>query len=398
MLSRQRLALWLLPLGIATGVGTAVNLPALLPAGSDPVPVLPQMTPAQVLELVHNSNVTSGSGDITMTARLGLPDLGSLGGPATSPGSVMGLLSGTHTAHVWVGDGEHVRVALDAPSAETDWIRNGSDLWAWDSSAQQVRHTTVQPDTPDGTGKPAHADKGGTIPPMDPATAADQVLAQVTPTTDVSVRTPGYVAGRPVYELVVKPRSDHSTVDSVQISVDATTGMPLALQVRAKGSPDPAYEVAYTSISFDQPPAATFAFTPPPGVTVTEVSSPADLLPVSTWNTRHRGGAGNGTPGTTPPPADGSTGPADGTSSAPAAVEPSARTVGEAWDSVMVVSGMPVNGQLRNLLNNAPAVTLDDGSQARLISTRLVNLLYLPDGRIVLGAVDVDALKAAAGS
>ncbi len=346
---------------------------------------------------MHSSNVTSGSGDITMTARLGLPDLGSLGGPATSAGSVMGLLSGTHTAHVWVGDGQHVRVALDAPSAETDWIRNGSDLWAWDSSAQQVRHTTAEPDTGDGAkaGDKTGAHQG-TIPPMDPATAADQVLAQVTPTTDVSVRTPGYVAGRPVYELVVKPRSEHSTVGSVQISVDATTGMPLALQVLAKGSTDPAYEVAYTSISFDQPPASTFAFTPPPGVAVTEVSSPADLLPVSTWNTRHRG-APSGTPGapdTTPPATDGSTTPTTGT---PAA-EPTARTVGEAWDSVMIVSGMPVTGQLRNLLSDAPAVTLADGGQARLISTKLVNLLYLSDGRIVLGAVDADALKAAAGS
>ena len=77
---------------------------------------------------------------MTFTANLGLPSLGALG---VGGGTVLDLLSGSHTAHVWYDGTERLRLALDSPQAETDWIRNGDDLWSWDSSSQAVKHVNL---------------------------------------------------------------------------------------------------------------------------------------------------------------------------------------------------------------------------------------------------------------
>jgi hypothetical protein len=51
--------------------------------------------------------------------------------------------------------------------------------------------------------------------------------------------------------------------------------VPLRVQVFAKGSPDPAFEVAFTSVDFGRPDAAQFAFNPPEGTKVTERTLPS---------------------------------------------------------------------------------------------------------------------------
>src|SRR5207253_10962958 len=170
------------------------------------------------------------------------------------------LLSGTHTAHVWVDGPTRVRLALDQPSAEADWIRNGSDLWAWESRTQLVQHVRLPAET---ASEPADS---SVVPPT-PAEAARRFLDDVEPSTVVSVRDPVYVADRAAYALVLTPRSVASTVEDVAIAVDATTGLPLDVQVTAKGASSPAVEIGFTSVSFSTPPASTFDFHPPAGAT-----------------------------------------------------------------------------------------------------------------------------------
>jgi hypothetical protein len=218
----------------------------VLPAGADPIPVLPALTPAQLLDKVRTAQVTTLSGDVTLTSNLGLPDLSTLG---VRSGTLLDLVSGTHHAHIAVDGPEHVRLALDAPQSESDWIRNGTDLWSWDSATQHVLHAVLPaPSADDANDSPST-----TLPTLDPQAAADALLTSIDPTTEVTVRTPGYVAGRPVYELVVSPRSTKSTVADGTISVDAATGMPLAVRIDARGSTSAALSVAFTSVSFDRP-------------------------------------------------------------------------------------------------------------------------------------------------
>ena len=101
-----------------------------------------------------------------------------------------------------------------------------------------------------------------------PDDTAKQLLDQITPSTAVSVTTPAYVADRAVYELVLAPHAADSTIDHVDIAVDAANGMPLQLQVVPKGQSKPAVELGFTSIDYGKP-AGSFSFTPPPGSKVT---------------------------------------------------------------------------------------------------------------------------------
>lgn len=299
------------------------------------------------------------------------------------------LLSGNHTAHLWIDGPEHLRVALDSPQAESDWIRNGNDLWSWDSSTQHVTHSTVTPDGESTTDAPGAAT--GSM--LDPATAADQLLASIDPTTAVTVQTPGYVAGRPVYELVVSPRSDKSTIGDGVISVDAATGIPLAVRIDARGGTSPALQVAFTSVSFDKPAASTFDFTPPPGAVVEQTDDPMRVLPL--------GGRGHD---------DGqrrvrrapdakalAIAPAKAAGSVTGIMTPptsNVTTVGSNWETVVIISNLDVGRQFHDLLANSPTVAVGTHS-AQLVSTSLVNVLVLDDGRVAVAAMTPDAMAAA---
>ena len=104
-------------------------------------------------------------------------------------------------------------------------------------------------------------------PTQTPDALAKELLDEITPSTNVSVTTPAYVADRAVYELVLAPLSADSTIDHVGISVDAANGMPLQVQLVPKGQSKPAVELGFTSIDYGRP-GGSFSFTPPPGATV----------------------------------------------------------------------------------------------------------------------------------
>jgi outer membrane lipoprotein-sorting protein len=399
--SRRRLR-WLVPVAAISATSIAAALPNVVPVGADPVPVLPVLTPAQLLAKVRDAHVTTLSGDITVRSNLGLPDLGPLG---VGGGTFLDLLTGTHVAHMWVDGTDHLRLALDSAGAETDWIRNGSDVWAWDSSTQSVKHATL-----DTLAKHAGSLGNGDSDPApsslplavgDPTQAADALLAAIDPSTDVSVRTPGYVAGRPVYELVVAPKSPNSTIADGVISVDSATGTPLAVRIDAKSSATPALNVTFTTVSFDKPAASTFDFTVPPGAQLTEVANAADLLPLGRFGAGQRRVHVKTAPGVqTSTPID----PAAG--SVPSAITPRdtgqpgggprVKLTGSNWDAVAIISNLPLGRQFQQLFSGSPAVTVGSVS-GHLLSTSLINVLILDDGRIVVGAVTPAALESAVG-
>ena len=359
------------------GITGFAVLPHVLPA-SAAVPSLPPITPTELLDKVRTSNVRALSGTVQMSSHLGLPDLGALG---VGQGTMLDLLTGSHTSHIWVDGPDRVRVALDAPSAESDWIRNGTDLWAWRSDTQTVQHTVLPADTPDATDA-AQVKPSETV---DPTTMAAKVLAMIEPSTTITVRTPDYIAGRAAYELVLTPKSAKSMVGDVAIGIDAENGVPLAVRIDVKNSTTPAVSVAFSQISYATPDASTFAFSPPPGSSVTETADPTNLLPIGQSRHDHHGGRQG---------KDGGWFAYAPASTSGTAVENGMTTVGSDWDSVVIVSGQSVGGQLGGLLSSATTVQTAAGP-AKLISTSLVNALVLDDGRIAVGAVTPAALAAA---
>ena len=65
--------------------------------------------------------------------------------------------------------------------------------------------------------------------------------------------------------------------------------------------------------------------------------------------------------------------------------------------SVAIISGVDVGRQLQQLFASSPAVTVGT-TTGHLVTTRLVNVLVLDDGRIAVGAVTPEALVAAVAS
>ncbi|MBM0230660.1 hypothetical protein JNW91_01465 [Micromonospora sp. STR1_7] len=359
---------WLVPATAAVAViggGAAIGTFA-----AEAEPSLPPRTAAQLLVDLQTSRLEGLSGTVVQRADLGLPPLLGL-----VPGNdVTTLLTGTHTLRVWYSGPEQQRVALLDTLGEQDVIRNGRDLWTWQSRTNTASHRTLG----DATAEKPVPEARPSL-PATPQEAADLALGAIDPTTEVSVGRSATVAGREAYELVLQPRDRDSLVHQLRVAIDAKQHVPLRFEVLAKGSDQPAFEVAFTQVDYRRPDADQFTFNPPPGVTVKE-------------DTAERPAAG-GKPAHAAPTGD-----------------PQVRAVGAGWTTVLVgrldgaVGGKPADAKravppagaapdvdVSKLLGGLPAVSGDWGS-GRLLTGKLFSVLLTDDGRVLAGAVTPERL------
>ncbi|WP_202566901.1 DUF2092 domain-containing protein [Agreia sp. COWG] len=336
-------------------------------ASADPV----QKSPQEVLELALSSKVDAFSATIEQSSNLGLPDLSGLTGQAggatgdTSGGSTddatsaLELLTGSHTARIYVGRATQSRVQILDDMAERDAIRNGSDVWLYDSKKATAVHSVITA----GAADPATP----TAESLTPSELATRFLDSVDPGTTVTTSDPVTVAGRSAYDLVLTPDSSSTLVGSVAIAVDADTGMPLSVDVYARGTTDPAFHVAYSALSLDAPSADLFAFTPPAGTDVTEKTLPSRDI------------AGSATP-TAPD----------------ASTQPKPTVTGTGWDSIVELPAATDPGiSSESSLLDQVLSPVDGG---RALQSSLVSVLFTDDGRVLAGAVSIESLQAAAAA
>ena len=326
----------------AAGLVLAAGITGLVARGAAADPVLPPLTPAELLGKVAAADVAGLSATFEQRSDLGLPALpADLGDAGDELGSVLTLLTGTHTVRVWAAGHEQAKVALVDGSTEKSLTVNGDDVWAWSSSDQEAVHST----------RPASsAEPEKTV----PTTAISDLLAKLQPSTDIATSGTGYVAGRAVYQLVLTPRDDAALVGQVRVSVDAEKFVPLGLRVIADDGQD-AVSVAATLIDFAVPDASVFDFQPPAGVKVTEHSAEAK----------------------------------PGASAEPDAEAAKPKTIGTGWTTVAILDAPDVqqaDEQAKVLLDSLPAVSGEWG-KGRLLSTRLVNAVITDDGRVAVGSV-----------
>jgi hypothetical protein len=251
-------------------------------AASAAVPSLPPRTAAQLLaDVAKAAGQQSGpyTAIVQQTANLGLPQLPS----ATQPGATPSLTSGAQSIDIWYADPQHVRIAVPVQAGESDARLDGRTLWLWNSKTQTATKVTLPARGASaglqlGNGP---ADTGGSpvgAPSMlvTPQAAASQLLRAVGPSTVVGVQSPVYVANRPAYELSLAPKSGQSLVGRVLIAIDASRDIPLRVEVYGRGSAGLVYSLGFTALSFGAPAASNFAFTPPPGATVSDQAVPSD--------------------------------------------------------------------------------------------------------------------------
>lgn len=242
---------------------------------ADPTPSLPPVPADRLLASTLESlaKPVTISGTVQTKLDLGLPDLpvgGGVGGPFAE-------VLGDQTFRVWSAPGG-VRVSHILPFSERTLVANPSQAWSWDSdsmTATRLRFADVQTLLPqrggdgDASWLPGAITGTGQIPSdADVLRLAGRVLAALRPYADVSVGAPSLVAGRPVYPLVLTPRSAPTLIGRVVVSIDARTRLPLRIDVFAKGSQDAAASWGFATVSFAPIDPAMFAFVPPAGATI----------------------------------------------------------------------------------------------------------------------------------
>jgi hypothetical protein len=295
----SRRARWAVPAGAVAAVGVVIAGATV--AGAQSTPSLPARSAAQLIADVQQA---TGPGAMTATlqesASLGLPDLP--GSDSSSAG--LSLLSGTHTFNLWYADHTHVRVAEPAQLGETDFRRDGQQVWLWNSKTQTATHIVLPPlpALPSGhhpfsqhspgqhsSGQHSSGQHGSSLRrpdlgqrpgewpadgPHTPQGLARQILAAVGPSTAVTVQRNVTVAGRSAYQLAIAPKDSRSLVGQIRIAIDAGQHFPLRVQIFARGATSPAFQLGFTALSLNRPAASNFAFTPPAGAKIKTIHVP----------------------------------------------------------------------------------------------------------------------------
>ncbi|GAA4954582.1 membrane protein [Streptomyces caelestis] len=381
---RRRAARYAVPVTVMGVAAATIGLvPALADSGD---PDLPEITAAQLIEKIAQSDVERLSGTVRITTDLGLPDLGGLesglmsgaraqggddGSSADPSAKLAELASGTHTLRVAADGPDRQKVSLLENAAEYSLIHDGKDVWGYDSASNEVYHGTVDASGEDREQRP----------PATPKDFAEEALKSVDDTTSVTVDGTAQVAGRDAYKLVVKPRQSGSTVGAISIAVDHETGMPLKFTLTPSSGGAAVVDVGFTKVSFDRPAASTFEFTPPKGAEVTE---DGDL---------DKGREHSGKPGKAPKSEADLAKGLDGL-----------KMLGEGWNTVAVfddgeAGGLPTGeagGDLEGFLGSLGDRVEGEFGTGTVFGTRLVNALITEDGKVYVGAVTKDALVKAA--
>ncbi len=365
---------------------------------------LPVKTPSQILQFINKDPNIALSGTVTKIANLGLPAVNLLPNisqatvdqmkktlpkgmsdfipKASAPGNLataLGLLTGTQQANVYYNSPSMIRVQMLDQLSERDFIVNGSDAWFYDATQQTALHYVIS--AADAANEQAKLQSlwnanSSKLPfdAMSPASVADYFLNQIGPSTTVTIGSNALVAGRGAYELTLTPKSDTTLISSVTISVDGTTGVPLAVVVNAVGQSNPAFQVSFDSVSFGTSDSSLFSFTPPVGVTVQELPN---SLSVDQMNALNQ-----------PPSA----------ADQAAAQAQFDKLKAQGWSAVVEIPASQIPTQeLATIRSNSYFDVLTKPvNGGRVFSTALFNILFTDDGRIFAGSVTTQKLLEAA--
>jgi outer membrane lipoprotein-sorting protein len=241
---------------LAAVAAGAIGLGVLtMPAAARSDPALPPVSAEDLVASVLTAKAPAFGGTVTVDNALGLPALPALPGP---PGISAILTQPVTTFRVWSDGQGHGRLALPSRGGEQVLIEDGTTLWRYDSSSRTA--TALEHGAAPARQRPSATD---------PAQAAQELVGSVRKSSTVTVDGTGYVAGRPVYQLVLTPApTERTTLREVRVAVDLVLRVPLQLTVLANGSLDPALRIGFTDLNVGTQDPALFQFTPPAGVTV----------------------------------------------------------------------------------------------------------------------------------
>ena len=187
------------------------------------------------------------------TGSLGLPDLPNLS-------EVTSLLGGTTRLRSWYVDPKHWRVDEITGVGERDTYTVPGSQYVWDNGQNQ--YTEVVGD------EPIRLPRGGDLLPPD---LARRVLADEGKVAALPAKR---VAGIDAAGLRVTPSDPQTAIGRVDIWADPDTGLPLRVEVTAKGQPAPFVVTAFQTVSTQRPDNDVITPKPSPDSGFTATAAP----------------------------------------------------------------------------------------------------------------------------
>jgi outer membrane lipoprotein-sorting protein len=279
ILRRISLSRLLLLCGLVIILGVSATALAFA-LGSGPTP-----PPKPLADAVHDAlaapPVTSLSARIQFTNHL--IDASSLQNPSGDGGndSVSGPLLSGGSGRLWIGAGGKVRLELQSDRGDTQLLYDGSTVSLYDASSNTL-YRYQPPAGWDTVGQDASSDSastgsfGSASEPRHGIPTVQQIqntIAHLMQHATLSGATPTDVAGQAAYDVRISPARNGGLVGGAELAWDAQHGLPLRLAIYSSTASAPVLELSATDISYGPVDASVFAFVPPPGTKVTELSS-----------------------------------------------------------------------------------------------------------------------------
>src|SRR6266511_255757 len=234
---------WLVLLG-------AVALLAAMPAVVSALPVsAPSLPAAELLAKVRGSTATPYQGYAESRAGLGLPDLPVVGRQTALLGAITRI-------RAWVASPTLWRVDELTAIGERDLYQDESGTLEWDSGSNRVERTIGEPVV-------RFARAADLLPPE----LGRRLAAAATP-GEARLLAPRRVAGVDALGLRITPRSTSTTVGRVDLWADPSSGLPVRVELTARGGAGPIIVTSFLDLRQAAPAASTVRFQIPPGARV----------------------------------------------------------------------------------------------------------------------------------
>jgi outer membrane lipoprotein-sorting protein len=260
----------LLVLAVIVAVSVTVGIVAAAGAGQSTS--LPAISAPELLAKMGQMGTATRaiSGEVSWKNGL-FGDLAAAGAVGELPAQLPLVSDGS--GRIWLSDAG-AKVESQGGAGDQIVVASAADrsLWVYDGAANTARHWVVT-----GT-PPQDQSTSSPVPGLITPAAIAQALERLAPLARVDVAGQATVAGREAYLLRFTPTATDTALGAVQAAVDGQTFVPLRLEVFAAGGGQPVISFGFDSVSYDPVDASLFAFTPPPGATVTTKTIDGDAL------------------------------------------------------------------------------------------------------------------------